>query len=57
MLQLYQQSYETALQEVAEQQMGRGKRDQYISGVIRVPRPSIQPGLGSIKLPTQQGGR
>ena len=57
MLQLYQQSYETALQEVAAQQMGRGKRDQYMSGVIRVPRPSIQPGLGSIKLPTQQGGR
>ena len=51
------QSYETALQEVAAQQMGRGKRDQYMSGVIRVPRPSIQPGLGSIKLPTQQGGR
>ena len=57
MLQLYQQSYETALQEVAAQQMGRGKRDQYMGGVIRVPRPSIQPGLGSIKLPTQQGGR
>ena len=57
MLQLYQQSYETSLQEVAAQQMGRGKRDQYMSGVIRVPRPSIQPGLGSIKLPTQQGGR
>ena len=57
MLQLYQQSFETSLQEVAAQQMGRGKRDQYMSGVIRVPRPSIQPGLGSIKLPTQQGGR
>ena len=57
MLQIYTQSYETALQEVAAQQMGRGKRDQYMSGVIRVPRPSIQPGLGSIKLPTQQGGR
>ena len=57
MLQLYQQSYETALQDVAAQQMGGGKRDQYMSGVIRVPRPSIQPGLGSIKLPTQQGGR
>ena len=57
MLQIYTQSYETALQEVAAQQMGRGKRDQYMDGVIRVPRPSIQPGLGSIKLPTQQGGR
>jgi hypothetical protein len=56
MLQLYQQSYETALQEVAAQQMGRGKRDQYMAGVIRMPRPSIQPGLGSQKIPTQ-GGR
>jgi hypothetical protein len=55
MLQIYTQSYETALQEVAAQQMGRGKRDQYMSGVIRVPRPSIQPGLGSQKLPTQGG--
>ena len=56
MLQLYNQSYETALQEVAAQQMGRGKRDQYMAGVIRMPRPSIQPGLGSQKIPTQ-GGR
>jgi hypothetical protein len=55
MLQLYNQSYETALQEVAAQQMGRGKRDQYMAGVIRIPRPSIQPGLGSQKLPTQGG--
>ena len=55
MLQLYQQSYETSLQEVAAQQMGRGKRDQYMAGVIRIPRPSIQPGLGSQKLPTQGG--
>ena len=55
MLQLYNQSYETALQEVATQQMGRGKRDQYMAGVIRVPRPSFQPGLGSQKLPTQGG--
>ena len=55
MLQLYNQSYETTLQEVAAQQMGRGKRDQYMAGVIRIPRPSIQPGLGSQKLPTQGG--
>ena len=56
MLQLYTQSYETALQEVAAQQQGRGRRDEYTSGVIRVPRPSFEPTLGSIKTPIQ-GGR
>ena len=55
MLQLYQQSYETALQEVAAQQQGRGRRDEYMSGVIRVPRPSFEPTLGSIKPPIQGG--
>ena len=55
MLQLYQQSYETALQEVAAQQQGRGRRDEYMSGVIRVPRPSFEPTLGSIKTPIQGG--
>ena len=54
MLQVYQQSYSTALQEVAAQYMGMGKRDAYQSGVIRIPRPSFQPGLGSIK--SNQGG-
>ena len=44
MLQLYMQSYETALQEVAAQQMGRGRRDEWANGVLRVPRPSILPG-------------
>ena len=55
MLQIYTQSYETTLQEVAAQQMGRGKRDEYSAGVLRVPRPSFQPGLGSQKL--TQGGQ
>ena len=55
MLQLYTQSYETALQEVAAQQQGRGRRDEYMSGVIRVPRPSFEPTLGSIKTPIQGG--
>ena len=55
MLQIYTQSYETALQEVAAQQQGRGRRDEYASGVIRVPRPSYQPSIGSIKPPTQGG--
>ena len=54
MLQMYEQSYGTSLQEVAAQYMGMGKRDAYQSGVIRVPRPSFQPGLGSIK--SNQGG-
>jgi|TARA_E500000305_G_scaffold100030_1_gene92652 hypothetical protein len=44
MLQIYTQSYEMALQEVAAQQMGRGRRDEHQSGVIRVPRPSFLPG-------------
>ena len=44
MLQLYMQSYETSLQEVAAQQMGRGRRDEWANGVLRVPRPSILPG-------------
>ena len=39
MLQIYTQSYEPALQEVAAQQQGRGRRDEHQSGVIRVPRP------------------
>ena len=54
MLQMYEQSYGTSLQEVAAQYMGMGKRDAYQSGVIRIPRPSFQPGLGSIK--SNQGG-
>lgn len=45
MLQIYTQSYETALQEVAAQQMGRGRRDEHQSGVIRMPRPSFLPGF------------
>jgi len=49
MLQMYSQSYATALEEVATQYMGMGKRDAYQSGVIRIPRPSFQPGLGSMK--------
>ena len=44
MLQVYTQSYEMALREVAAQQMGRGRRDEHQSGVIRVPRPSFLPG-------------
>jgi len=44
MLQMYNQSYEMALQEVAAQQMGRGRRDEHQSGVIRMPRPSFLPG-------------
>ena len=44
MLQIYQQSYETTLQEVAAQQMGRARRDEWANGVIRIPRPSALPG-------------
>ena len=44
MLQMYNQSYEMALQEVAAQQIGRGRRDEHQSGVIRMPRPSFLPG-------------
>ena len=60
MLQTYTQSYAQAVQAVAMQQMGRAKRDEYMHGAIRIPRPSIQPQLGSIKPmggTTQQGGQ
>jgi len=49
MLQIYEGSYQQTLQEVVTQQQGRGRRDEYMSGVLRVPEPSFQPGLGSIK--------
>ena len=52
MLQIYTQSYETALQEVAAQQIGRGRRDEWANGVIRVPRPSILPGYSKPLEPT-----
>ena len=49
MLQTYTQSYAQALQAVAMQQMGRAQRDDYMHGALRIPRPSFQPQLGSIK--------
>ena len=49
MLQIYTQSYAEAVQAVAMQQMGRAQRDDYMHGALRIPRPSFQPQLGSIK--------
>ena len=60
MLQIYTQSYSQSVQAVAMQQMGRAKRDEYMHGALRVPRPSLQPQLGSIKPmggTTQPGGQ
>jgi len=60
MLQTYTQSYAQAVQALAMQQMGRAKRDDYMHGALRIPRPSLQPQLGSIKPmggTTQQGGQ
>jgi len=48
-LQTYTQSYAQAVQAVAMQQMGRAQRDDYMHGALRIPRPSFQPQLGSIK--------
>mgnify|MGYP003133804263 CR=1 FL=1 len=60
MLQTYTQSYAQAIQALAMQQMGRAKRDDYMHGALRIPRPSLQPQLGSIKPmggTTQPGGQ
>ena len=49
MLQTYQQSYQLALRELAAEQQGRSRRDEYQHGVLRIPEPSFDPQLGSIK--------
>jgi hypothetical protein len=43
MLQLYEQSYQRAIQELAVEQQGRHRRDEYMQGAIRLPIKSTSP--------------
>ena len=43
MLQLYEQSYQKALQEIGVEQQGRRRRDEYMHGVPRIPIQSPNP--------------
>tara|TARA_R110002126_G_scaffold202667_1_gene350014 strand:- start:33 stop:725 length:693 start_codon:yes stop_codon:yes gene_type:complete len=43
MLNVYTQSYQTELQVLAQEQMGRRRRDDYMDGTIRVALPVQQP--------------
>ena len=43
MLNIYTQSYQTELQVLAQEQMGRRRRDDYMDGTIRVALPVQQP--------------
>jgi len=43
MLQLYEQSYQRALQELAVEQQGRHRRDEYMHGALRLPLQSQNP--------------
>jgi len=43
MIQLYEQSYQTAKQSFGVEQTGRRRRDEYTDGVVRVPLPSVDP--------------
>ena len=43
MLQTYTQSYANEVQVLAQEQMGRRRRDEYSDGIVRVPMPSEQP--------------
>ena len=42
-MQLYQSKYQAALQDFAQEQMGRKRRDEYENGVLRIPMQSITP--------------
>jgi len=43
-VQLYEQKYVQAVQYLAQAQMGRKRRDEYVDGVLRIPLQSIDPG-------------
>jgi hypothetical protein len=43
MIQMYEQSYQTAKQSFGVEQTGRRRRDEYTDGVVRVPLPSVDP--------------
>jgi len=43
-MQLYEGKYQVALQDFAQEQMGRKRRDEYSDGVLRLPLRSVDPG-------------
>jgi len=43
MLQIYEQSYQRALQELVIEQQGRHRRDEYMHGALRTPLQSKNP--------------
>ena len=43
-VQLYEQMFARALQNLAQTQMGRKRRDEYADGVLRIPLRSVDPG-------------
>ena len=43
-MQLYEQKFQAALSDFAQEQMGRKRRDEYENGVIRIPLRSVDPG-------------
>ena len=43
-VQLYEQKYAQAVQNLAQTQMGRKRRDEYANGVLRIPLRSVDPG-------------
>ena len=42
-MQLYEGKYQVALQDYAQEQMGRKRRDEYQNGVLRIPIKSLTP--------------
>ena len=42
-MQLYEAKYQVALQDFAQEQMGRKRRDEYENGVLRIPMKSLTP--------------
>lgn len=42
-VQLYEQKYAQAVQNLAQTQMGRKRRDEYANGVLRIPMKSVTP--------------
>ena len=42
-MQLYESEYQVALQDFAQEQMGRKRRDEYQNGVLRIPIKSLTP--------------
>ena len=42
-MQLYEAKYQVALQDYAQEQMGRKRRDEYENGVLRIPMKSLTP--------------